>query len=71
MKPADLAVSVNEVHFKDPVADLAGSVSAPHRCSRTWCDVRLDLLAVDCLVREFSDEVAGVRSTEFPARLRG
>src|SRR5690348_17228894 len=67
VKPAESAVPVDEVDFEDPVAFVAGPVFSPHRTRRSGCDVRLDVLAVDLLVRELADQVTGDHPAEVPA----
>ena len=71
VEAAESACDVGEMHLQDPVARPADRVVTAHEGGVARGDIGLDVVAVDQLVRELADQMAGVRAAQVPAGLAG
>src|SRR5215470_1218052 len=62
---------VDQVHLQDPVPLLALGIQAAQRLVVLRMDVKRDAVAVDLLMRELADRMAGMAVAEIPAAARG
>lgn len=67
MEAAVSAVPVDEVDLQDPVTLSARAIFSSHWTVRPRCDVGIDLVAGDLLMRKLANEVPGDHAAELPA----